>query len=49
MDDYMQTGHRPGFVLLRDFEWQQLLADQSPTMQVIQDGILNGDPFLVRE
>ena len=38
-----------GYVSLQDFSWSDLLPDNSPTMQVILDGILNGKPFLKQE
>jgi hypothetical protein len=49
LDDYLQTGPRPGFVLLRDFSWRQLYPDHSASMRVLVDGILQGKPFLMPE
>jgi len=49
MDEYLQTGPRPGFVLLRDFSWRQLQPDSSVPMRVLVDGILEGKPFLMPE
>ena len=39
----------PGFVRLRDFGWPDLLPENSPTFQVISEGLLAGKPFLLRE
>jgi hypothetical protein len=49
LDEYLQTGPRPGFVLLRDFSWRQLHPDRSTSMRVLVDGILYGKPFLMPE
>jgi hypothetical protein len=43
------TGPRPGFVLLRDFAWQRLLPENSTSMRVLVEGILEGKPFLMPE
>lgn len=39
----------PGFVRLKDFDWQDLLPENSPTLKVISDGLLEGKPFLMPE
>jgi hypothetical protein len=39
----------PGYVRLKDFDWKALLPENSPTMQVISDGILKGEPFILPE
>jgi hypothetical protein len=49
LDEYLQTGPRPGFVLLRDFSWRQLHPDHSASMRVLVNGILQGMPFLMPE
>lgn len=49
LDEYLQTGPRPGFVLLRDFSWERLLPHHSASMQVLHEGILDGKPFLMPE
>jgi hypothetical protein len=49
LSDYLQVGQRKGFVELRDFSWQELLPEHSPTMQVLHAGILHGKPFLMPE
>jgi hypothetical protein len=41
LDDFLENGPRMGFVQLRAFSWQQLLAENSSTMQVLLDGILD--------
>lgn len=49
LSGYLQVGQRKGFVELRDFSWQELLPEHSPTMQVLHAGILHGKPFLMPE
>jgi hypothetical protein len=39
----------PGFVRLKDFDWQDLLPENSTTMKVISEGLLKGKPFLMPE
>lgn len=39
----------PGYVRLKKFSVQDLLPENSPTMQVISDGILKGAPFILPE
>jgi hypothetical protein len=39
----------PGFVRLKDFSWQELLPEQSTTLRVISDGLLQGEAFLLPE
>jgi hypothetical protein len=51
---FLQTGPRPGFVQLKSFSWRELLPKNSPTMQVLHDGILgqkfrDGETFLMNE
>ena len=53
-ENYLQNGSRPGFVHLKPFSWRDLHPKNSPTMQVILDGILNQSPsdkeaFLLNE
>jgi hypothetical protein len=49
-DYYIEPdGVWPGFVRLKEFSWQDLLLENSETMRVISDGILNGKPFLLPE
>jgi len=47
LDEYLQTGPRPGFVLLREFSWDRLLPENSPTLRVLHAGITAGQPFLL--
>ncbi len=45
-DDYLEAHpRRPGFVKLRDFSWEALSPDRSPTLRTIVNGILEGAPF----
>lgn len=44
-----EDGVWQGYVKLKKFSWQQLLAENSITMQVIQDGILKGEDFILPE
>lgn len=37
----------PGFVRLKEFDWQDLLPENSTTMRVISDGLLKGRDFLI--
>jgi hypothetical protein len=48
-DAFLRPGPRQGFVQLKPFSWRQLLPENSPTLQVLRDGILNGKPFLLEE
>ncbi len=41
-NQYLQTGSRLGFVHLKPFSWSELLPENSTTMQVIKEGIING-------
>ena len=47
--DYLEEQGRPGFVRLRDFDFDQLLPEHSVTMQVIVNGILQGSEFILPE
>ncbi len=42
-------GIKPGFVRLREFSWQDLLPENSETLKVISEGLLEGKPFLLSE
>jgi len=37
----------PGFVRLKSFSWEDLLPENSQVMQVISDGLLNGEGFIL--
>jgi hypothetical protein len=39
----------PGFTRLRVFHWQRLLPQNSPTQQIVQEGILRGGDFMLKE
>ena len=47
LDDYLETIPRQGFVKLKSFPWQNLLPENSTSMQVIQKGIIDQTPFLI--
>ncbi len=47
--NYLQAVHRPGFVQLRPFGWQELLPDHSPTIQTLLRGFREGGDFLLPE
>jgi hypothetical protein len=49
LEEYLQVGPRPGFVLLQDFPWQRLSPEHSVSMRVLVEGILEGKPFLMPE
>jgi Capsule polysaccharide biosynthesis protein len=46
-DNFLEVGPRQGFVSLKAFSWQELLPENSITMQILIDGILHGKPFLL--
>jgi len=47
-DQYIEPDNIwPGFVKLKTFSWQDLLPENSITMQVISEGLLNGKEFLL--
>ena len=49
-DRFLETdGVWPGFVRLKAFDCQDLLPENSPTLKVITDGLLEGKPFLLPE
>jgi hypothetical protein len=39
----------PGFVRLKAFDWQDLLPENSQTLKVISEGLLEGRDFLIPE
>jgi hypothetical protein len=49
LDRYLEAHPTPGYVQLKAFAWRDLLPENSLTMRVILDGILNGEPFLMPE
>lgn len=42
-----EDGAWQGYVKLKNFPWQNLLPEESVTMQVLQDGILKGEAFVL--
>jgi hypothetical protein len=49
-DRYLEPdGIWPGFVQLKDFTWQDLLPENSPTLKVVSEGLLTGKPFILPE
>ncbi len=44
-----EDGVWPGFVRLRSFNWKQVLPQNSATMAVIQEGLLEGGDFMWKE
>jgi hypothetical protein len=48
-DEYLETTSHPGFVRLKDFEWHKLHPENSPTMNTIVNGALNGGSFLLND
>ena len=44
-----EDGAWQGYVKLKKFPWQKLQPEESITMKVIQDGILNGEAFILPE
>jgi hypothetical protein len=48
--DYLENdGVWPGYVALKPFDYRALLAENSPTLRVIVDGILKNKPFIMDE
>lgn len=48
-DKYLEAAQRAGFVQLREFPWQDLLAERSPTIQTILRGFGEGGDFFLPE
>ena len=47
-DKYLENdGVWPGYVSLKPFDYSSLLPENSPTLRVIVDGILNDKPFIM--
>lgn len=50
MGEYLdEEGIWKGFVTLKDFDWQALLPENSPSMKAVVDGVLHGGDFLLEE
>lgn len=45
--EYLEQHSLPGFVQFRPFSWRQLTPEESPTMRILINGIVNGEPFLI--
>lgn len=48
-EDFIEPDLRQGFVRVRSFPIEKLLPENSLTMRVLVDGILDGKPFLLNE
>lgn len=42
-EDYLKDGYRKGYVQLQPFSWRDLLPENSPTIQILLDGITGKD------
>ncbi|GAP13789.1 capsule polysaccharide biosynthesis protein [Longilinea arvoryzae] len=50
MGDFLaEEGIWKGFVTLKDFEWQALLPENSPSLRAVVDGVLHDGDFLLGE
>ena len=48
--DYLENdGVWPGYVALKPFDYRALLAENSPTLQTIVNGILEDKPFIIED
>ena len=47
--EYLDVHPWPGFVRFRPFHWQKLTPQVSETMRVLVGGIVEGEPFLLRD
>ena len=48
-DRFLRAEGSPGFVGLSEFTLEDLLPEQSPTLKVLVDGILKGEPYLLHD
>ncbi len=48
-EDFIEPELMQGFVSLRNFNLEKLIASNSPTIKVISEGILDGKPFLISD
>lgn len=46
-DKFLDAHPRPGFVRLKDFPWQDCSPENSPTMRVVVEGILDQKTFVL--
>ena len=44
-----QDKYWKGYVMLKDFDWQNLLPENSPTVQALLEGILSDGDFMLKE
>jgi hypothetical protein len=44
-EDYLEVDSYPGFVGLREFDWDRLRPEHSPAIQAVMEGVVNGRPF----
>ncbi|MEA3439624.1 MAG: hypothetical protein U9R58_05015 [Chloroflexota bacterium] len=49
MESYLKAIPRQGFVQFKSFPWDRLLPENSNTMRILYDGIINGQAFLMPE
>ncbi len=49
LGEFVENHPRPGFIQLRPFDLAQLRPEHSMSLKVIQEGILEGGPFLANE
>jgi hypothetical protein len=47
--EYIQATYLPGFVSFKPFPLQNLFPQNSPTFQILLDGILHEKPFLLHK
>jgi hypothetical protein len=48
-DRYIDAHPTPGYVQLKHFSWRELLGCNSTTIQVLIEGLVNGEPFILPE
>ncbi|MBN1537163.1 MAG: hypothetical protein JW908_10565 [Anaerolineales bacterium] len=48
-ETFLQTGARPGFVRMNNFNWEQLLPQNAPAIKAIFEGITENKPFMLEE
>ena len=46
-DEFIEAHTQPGYVRLKVIDWRQIKTDRSATMQVLFDGIIHREPFLM--
>jgi hypothetical protein len=48
-EQFLEPHPFPGFVLLRDFSWRQLLPENSAGVRAVVQGLTEGKPFLLED